>query len=162
VIKLLRLSLSSRAREARRAMPGRRTGIAPRESAAGWPPGADAAGRAPAAFLWPLWPRRRRRALTPADPGWRTRRDLSGGARLPSGAIPPAPILKPCALTVKSGQERSLRSRRCAIPSSLWAAVPPQGFKGAYRRNGRVRAIPEIPPHLGGPFWLMKIAIRVL
>jgi len=34
------------------------------------------------------------------------------------------------------GQERSLRSRRCAIPSGLWTAAP-QGFRGAYRRDGQ-------------------------
>jgi hypothetical protein len=34
------------------------------------------------------------------------------------------------------GQERSLHSRRCAIPSGLWAAAP-HGFRGAYRRDGQ-------------------------
>ena len=40
------------------------------------------------------------------------------------------------------GQERSLRSRRCAIPSGLWTA-PTQGFRGACRRDGQDRALPH-------------------
>jgi len=40
--------------------------------------------------------------------------------------------LHPEALRAR-GQERS---RRCAIPSGLWTAAP-QGFRGAYRRDGQ-------------------------
>jgi len=41
------------------------------------------------------------------------------------------------------GQDRSLRSRRCAIPSGLWTAAP-QGFRGACRRHGQIRVLPHL------------------
>ena len=93
----------------------------------GWPPRGTVARRG-AGYL-PL-------ALRAASAPPRTHpRDRPHGLRAATsavargaanGAIPPAPHSE--ALRAR-GQDRSLRSRRCAIPSGLWTAAPP-GFRG--------------------------------
>jgi hypothetical protein len=72
--------------------------------ASGWPPRATVSRRAPAAFLWPFGPRRRRRALTPAaDPTGNSPRRQQWRAGVPRGRGHPsgARIMKPCKITVK-------------------------------------------------------------
>jgi hypothetical protein len=117
-------------RRAAAALAGKRRCVRPQ--LAGHQGGPWRAG-ASAAFLWPFGPRRRRRALSPAanrtgsaPQRQRWRAMLQTG---PSLRRPHSEALR------AHGQERSLRSRGCAIPSGLWTAAP-QGFRGAYRRDG--------------------------
>src|SRR5262249_3947207 len=79
-------------------------------------------------------PRRRRRALNPAA----DRTGCSPQRQRWLAVLQTGPSLRrPHSEALRArGQERSLRSRRCAIPSGLWTAAP-QGFRGACRRDGR-------------------------
>ena len=95
--------------------------------------------QAPAAFLWPFGPRRRRRALTPAADRAGARRNVSGGARgrkrgHPSGAR----ILKPCVLAVKGARCARVAARSLQDPGPLRR----RDSGGAYRRDGRTERWP--------------------
>lgn len=144
-------STSSRARGARRAGAGRRSW---KRYAPSPPPatrrrtvrhqvavtGGTVTRRAPPADLRPSGPRRRRRALSPRgrpheQPARRGQRWRASCPRWPPLR---RPILKPCVLTVKGAPGGASR----AIPSGPWTA-PPQGFSGAYRRDGLDRAPSE-------------------
>ena len=144
-------STSSRARGARRAVAGRRTGIAPREptadsNAAQHPP---AAGRPPGGRPWragrrlpsfgPGGPRRRRRALTPPATARAARPNIGSGARGHGGG----PSLRRPHREALQDQPlgRSLRSRRCAMPLAPLRLSLGRDSLGANRRDGRVRTL---------------------